>query len=155
MATAPDVQFTVDEAHRMRDEIKQVEFRKSERIFLVDPGRGDELRDPLSGEYKCDNCSSHYVAIIKLPCLLEIVDKIREKIPTGRKVRAVYGALKKPCAPRTIPDATWLQSNEEVQAFFEITMANPVRLQVILHRDPTLEEGGRDSTPKDVGEYFV
>ena len=102
----------------MRDEIKQVEFRKSERIFLVDPGRGDELRDPLSGEYMCDNCSSHYVAIIKLPCLLKIVAKIREKIPLGRKVRVVYGALKNPCAPGTMSDATRLQSDEEVEAFF-------------------------------------
>ena len=109
-ATAPEVQFAVDEGRRIPDEHNQGEFRKWVRIFLVDPGCGDEVRDPLSGEYKWDNCPCHDVEIIKLPCLLEIVDKIEEKIPLGRKVRVVYGALKNPSAPSTSPDATHLQS---------------------------------------------
>ena len=137
-ATAPDVQFAVDEACQILDENNPVEVRKSVRIFFVDTGCVDEVRDPLSGEYKWHNCPSQCVVIIKLPYLLEIVDKIREKVPTGRKVRIVYCALKNPSASSTIPNARRLQSDEEVEAFFEITVANSVRLQVILHWGPNL-----------------
>ena len=42
-----------------------------------------------------------------------------------------------------------------MEAVFEITVANPVRLQVILHRDPKLEEGARNSPPEDDSEYFA
>ena len=34
-------------------------------------------------------------------------------------------------------------------------MANPVRLQVILHRNPNLQEGGRNTSPNDDAAYFA
>ncbi|KAF8414543.1 hypothetical protein BGX38DRAFT_1281824 [Terfezia claveryi] len=90
-------------------------FRKPVGLFFIDPTRGAEVQDTNS-QYKWDEASSNCVAILKLASFLEIVDKIRERIPAGRKVQAVYGALDNPNPPNTIPPTTRLQTDEEVQA---------------------------------------
>ena len=36
--------------------------------------------------------------------------------------------------PGKIPDSTRLQSDEEVEAFFEVTSSKPVRLQIVLFK---------------------
>ena len=129
-------------------------FRKSVRIFLVDPGRGDEVRDEDRGAYKWDGGPSHCVAVMKVASLLEVVDKVRDKIPEGRTVRAVFGALENPTRHNPIPDATRLQSDEEVEAFFDLTNAKPIRFQVVLRRDPEAVPLREDTPPPDDGEYF-
>ena len=58
-------------------------FQKSVRIFLVDPGREDEVRVAPGGAYKWDGCPSHWVGIMKVTSLLEVVDKVWDKIPAS------------------------------------------------------------------------
>src|SRR5205085_10122799 len=94
------------------------------------------------------------VAILQVASLLEIVDKIRDKIPVGHTVRAILAALENPTRPSTIPEAVRLTSDEEVQAFFELTTAKPIRFQVILQRDPTALPSTADSPPPGDGNYF-
>ncbi|RPB18640.1 hypothetical protein L211DRAFT_853934 [Terfezia boudieri ATCC MYA-4762] len=130
-------------------------FQKPVRLFLIDPTRGAEVQDNASGEYRWDEVPSNCVAILRSASLLEIVDKIRERIPAGRKVRAIYGALDNPNPPNAIPPATCLQSDEEVQAFLELSSAKPIRIQVILYRDPNLVPLVADSSPSDDGPYFA
>jgi len=95
------------------------------------------------------------VAIMKSPSLLEVVDKVRQKIPACRTVRAIYGALENPAPPSIIPDATRLQSDEKVEAFFDLTSSKPIRLQIVLHRDPNQVPVVPDSPPPDDGPYFT
>ncbi|RPB17861.1 hypothetical protein L211DRAFT_854698 [Terfezia boudieri ATCC MYA-4762] len=130
-------------------------FRKLVRLFLIDPTRGAEVQDNASGEYRWDEALSNCVAILRSASLLEIVDKIRERIPAGRKVRAIYGALDNPNPPNAIPPTTRLQSDEEVQAFLELSSAKPIWIQVILYRDPDLVPLVADSPPPDDGPYFA
>ncbi|KAF8423732.1 hypothetical protein BGX38DRAFT_1238459 [Terfezia claveryi] len=142
----PDIQYTpndnaVTSGRNTDNESGNRGFQKSVRIFLVDPGREDEVRVTPGGAYKWDGCPSHCVAIMQVASLLEVVDKVRDKIPVGRTVRAIFGALENPRLPNTIPDATRLQSDEEVEAFFDLTNAQPIRLQA-------------DSPPPDDGAYF-
>ena len=92
---------------------------------------------------------------MKSPSLLEVVDKVRQKIPAGRTVRAIYGAFENPAPPSIIPDATCLQSDEEVEAFFDLTSSKPIRLQIVLHRDPNQVPVVPDSPPPDDGPYFT
>ncbi|RPB18166.1 hypothetical protein L211DRAFT_854394 [Terfezia boudieri ATCC MYA-4762] len=125
------------------------------RLFLIDPTRGAEVQDNASGEYRWDEAPSNCVAILRSASLLEIVDKIWERIPTGRKVRAIYGALDNPNPPNAIPPATRLQSDEEMQAFLELSSAKPIRIQVILYRDPDLVPLVVDSLPPDDSPYFA
>ena len=87
--------------------------------------------------------------------LLEVVDKVREKIPVGRTVRAICWAPENPAAGTVIPDATRLQSDEEVEACLEVTASKPIRLQVVLHRDPNQVPPIPDSPPPDDGPYFA
>ncbi|RPB19989.1 hypothetical protein L211DRAFT_852695 [Terfezia boudieri ATCC MYA-4762] len=85
----------------------------------------------------------------------EIVDKIRERIPAERKVRVIYRALDNPNPGNVIPPATLLQTNEEVQAFLELYLSKPIRIQVIFYRDLTLVPPVVDSTSPDDGAYFA
>ena len=149
---APDIEFGVaaDSPGQLADEDQ---FQRSVRIFLVDPGRGNKVKNDKN-EYLWDGCPSHCVAMMRSPSLLEIVDKIRSKIPAGRTVRAIYGALESPNRTGDIPDATRLQSDEEVEAFIDITSSKPIRLQVILYRDPNANPVVADSPPPDDGDYF-
>ncbi|KAF8440637.1 hypothetical protein BGX38DRAFT_1205498 [Terfezia claveryi] len=144
----PDIQYTpndnaVTSGQNTDNESGNWGFRKSVRIFLVDSGREDEVRVTPGGAYKWDGCPSHYVAIMQVASLLEVVDKVRDKIPVGRTVRAIFGALENPRLPNTIPDATRLQSDEE-----------PIRLQVVLLRNPVAVPSKADSPPPDDGAYF-
>ena len=159
-ANAPNVQFAPEDAVSRnvgRNEGEnETGFRKSVRIFLIDLIRADDKNQ--AGEYKWDGCKSHCVAIMKSASYLEVVDKIRGKIPDGRMVRAIYGALDNLTPTNTTPDATRLQSDEEVEAFFEVTSSKPIWLQVMLHRHakdvvvrPPLIP---DTPPPDDGAYF-
>jgi hypothetical protein len=152
-ANAPDVQFTgADPESRNENEGG---FQKSVRLFLIDPGRGNAVLDAATGEYMWDTAPSNCVAILRSASLLEIVDKVRERIPVGRTVRAIYGALDNPTPPSTIPPFTRLQSDEEVQAYLDLTSSKPVRIQVILHRDPNANPAVADSPPPDDGAHFA
>jgi len=111
--------------------------------------------DPVTQAYKWDGGPSHCVSIIKSSSLLEVVDKVRQKIPAGCRVRAIYGALENPAPPSVISDATRLQSDEEVEAFFNLTSSKSIRLQIVLHRDPNQVPVMPHSPPPDDGPYFA
>ena len=52
-------------------------------------------------------------------------------------MRAIFGALENPIPLSTTPDTSRLQSEEEVEASFDVTSSKPVRLQIIFYRDST------------------
>ncbi|RPB18381.1 hypothetical protein L211DRAFT_854176 [Terfezia boudieri ATCC MYA-4762] len=151
-----DIQFEGANAPgRNADENTNNGFRKPVRLFLIDPTQGAKVQDNASGEYRWDEAPSNCVAILKSISLLEIVDKIRERIPAGRKVRVIYGALDNPNPPNAIPPATCLQSYKEVQEFLELSSTKPIRIQVILYRDPDLVPLVADSLPPGDSPYFA
>jgi len=65
---------------------------------VVDPGRGVAVLDAVSGEYRWDGGPSQCVAVMKSATLQEVVDN-RQKVPAGRIVRAIFGALDNAVAP--------------------------------------------------------
>ena len=91
---------------------------------------------------------------MRVASLLEPVDKVRAKIPAGRVVRAIFGALENPIPPSRIPDAARLETDEEVEAFFDVTSSKPIRLQIVLYRDENQVPPVSDSPPPDDGNYF-
>jgi len=108
-ANAPDVQFKADGVRwNAGSGWEETRFHKSARLFLVDPDRSAMVIDPVTQAYKWDGGPSHCVTIMKSPSLLEVVDKVWQKIPAGRIVQAIYGALENPAPPSVIPDATRL-----------------------------------------------
>ena len=108
---------------------------------MVDPG-GDKIVRNGAGVLCC-------IAMIKSPLLIEIVDKVRSEIPKGRLVRGFFGAIDNPTPPNVIPDSVRLQTEEEVEAFYDITASKPIWLQVILYRDPAANPLVPDSPPPD------
>jgi len=65
---------------------------------------------------------------MKVASLLEVVDKVQDKIPVGRTVQAIIGAIENPTQASPIRDTTRLKSDEVVEAFFDITNSKPIRL---------------------------
>jgi len=156
-AAAPAVEFTPDGGSRNADATRGADstFRRSVRLFVVDPGRRAPVVDAVSSEYKWDGGPSQCVAVMRSTTLQEVVDKIRQKLPAGRTVRTIFGALDNAVAPSIIPDATRVQSDKEVEAFFELTCSRLIQIQVILHRDPNLVPLVADSPPSEDGAYFA
>ena len=156
MAAAPDVALQAHGAEQAenQDQGGQESFRRSVRVFLIDPGRNKVVRDAASGLYLWDGCTSHCIALMKSPSLLEIVDKVRTKIPRGRFVRAMFGTIGNPTAPSVSPDSVRLQTDEEVEAFYDITASKQIRLQVMLYRDPAANPMVPDSPPPDDEQYY-
>ena len=143
IAGAPDVALQADGAEQAEnhDQGGQESFQRSIRLFLVDPG-GDKIVRNGAGVLCC-------IAMIKSPLLIEIVDKVRSEIPKGRLVRGFFGAIDNPTPPNVIPDSVRLQTEEEVEAFYDITASKPIWLQVILYRDPAANPLVPDSPPPD------
>jgi len=156
-AAAPAVEFTPDGGSRNADATRGADsmFRRSVPLFVVDPGRGAAVVDAVSSEYKWNGGPSQCVAVMKSATLQEVMDKIWQKVPVGHTVRAIFGALNNAVARSIIPDATRLQSDKEVEAFFELTCSKPIRIQVILHRDPNLVPLLVDYPPPEDGAYFA
>ena len=101
-----------------------------------------------------ERCPSHCIPVMKSPLLLEIVDKVRSKIPRGRFVRAIFGTLDNPTPPSVIPDTIRLQTDEGVEAFYNITVFKPIHLQVILYRNPRVNPVVPDSPLPNDKPYF-
>ena len=156
IAAAPDVALQADGAEQAenQDQGGQESFRRSVRLFLIDSGGNNIVKNAASGLYLWDGCPSHCIAIMKLPSLLEIVDKVQSKIPRGRFVRAIFGAIDNPTPPSIIPDSVHLQTDEEVEAFYDTTASKPIHLQVILYRNPAANAVVLDSPPPDDKLYF-
>ena len=155
-AGAPDVALQADGAEpaENQDKCGQKSFRRSVRLFLIDPGRHNVVKDGASGLYLWDGCRSHCITIMKSPSLLEIGDKVRSKIPRGRFVRVIFGDIDNPTPPSVIPDSVRLQTDEEEETFYNITASKPIRLQVILYRDSQPIPMVADSPPPDDEPYF-
>ncbi|RPB18174.1 hypothetical protein L211DRAFT_854378 [Terfezia boudieri ATCC MYA-4762] len=137
-ANAPDVQFGggADTTGQNVEDNAQEGFQKPVKLFLIDLAHGNEVQDIVTS-------------------LLEIVDKIWERIPVGRIVRVIYGALDNLNSGNAIPATIHLQTDEEVQAFLELSLLKPIRIQVILYRDSTLIPPVADRAPPDDSIYFV
>ncbi|KAF8451280.1 hypothetical protein BGX38DRAFT_1142199 [Terfezia claveryi] len=87
----PDIQYnpddnTITSGQNADNEGGNRSFRKSVCIFLVDSSHENEVRVAPEGAYKWDGCPSHCVAIMQVAFLLEVVDKVRDKIPAGQMV---------------------------------------------------------------------
>ena len=91
---------------------------------------------------------------MKSPSLIEMVDRVRSKILRGRFVRAIFCDKENPTPPSVIPHSVRLQTDEEVVVFYDITASKPIRLQVILCRDPAANPVVPDSPPPDDELYF-
>ena len=156
IAGAPDVALQADSGKQAenQDQGGQASFQRSFRLFLIETGRDNIVKEGASGLYLWNRCLSHCIAIMKSPSLLEIVDKVRSKIPKGRFVRPNFATIHNPTSPRVIPDSVYLRTHEEVEAFNDVTTSKPIRLEVIMYRDPAANPMVQDSPPSDDERYF-
>ena len=67
------------------------------RVVLVDPDKGTDLQDN-TGQFKWATASTKQIVVLKGITVAAVINSIGGRIPDGRHVRAVYGAVAKPPA---------------------------------------------------------
>ncbi len=97
------------------------------------------------------------VAVLYRQEIAEVISKAGQRVPEGRTVREVFGALENPLpgvngvVHSNDPPADWLRltTDEEVDGFLRLTGAKPIRLLVCLHRDPRAIPREPDTPPPE------
>ena len=111
MALQADTADLIDQNQR-QGQGQESGFWQSVRLFSIDSGLGNVVKDLASRSYMWDRYPSLYIGVMKAPLLLKIVDKIGSKILVGYFLRAIFGALDNPTPPNVIPDTLYLQTDE-------------------------------------------
>lgn len=112
------------------------------RVVLIDPDILSEMHGP-SGQFKWATAAAKRLVALKETTVAALTGSIEGRIPAGRYVRVIYGALTKPPADGGPPDdIERITCDEDLLNFFEATRGayKPVMFQLQLKRaDPATE----------------
>lgn len=86
--------------------------------------------------------------------LLDIVDKEWSKILGGRFIRAIFGTVDDTTPFSVISDLVRLQTEKEIDAFYDIITFKPIHGQVISYRDLEANPMDPNSWSPDNEMYF-
>jgi len=90
---------------------------------------------------------------LKNVTIVEVIKRIKDRIPAGKHVRAIYSAITKPNAHGSEPDnLTWIISDEDLTNF--LVAANGVCRLIILQVE-LVRAGGAQTPPPDKRPYFT
>jgi len=99
------------------------------RVAIVDPNIVGDTNS--AGEYVWATASSKQFVAWKKVAIVEVIKGIQDRIPAGKHVRAIYGAISKPNADGSQPeDITRIISDEDLTNF--LTAANGVYRRIML-----------------------
>ena len=123
------------------------------RVVLVDPDKDTDLQGN-TGQFKWATASTKQIVVLNGITVAAVINSIESRIPNGRHVRAVYGAVAKPPADRKEPDDTeQITSDEDLRNFLEVTRGvyKPITFQLQLNKT-----GSHSETPSPDGrQYFT
>ena len=116
---------------------KRVKYTEGKPLFyyVLDP---EVEGDRHNGEWIWNRAGSKGLTTLYEATVNELYQKISAKIPNGRRVREIIGALQNAMPDSQIAtwsDAVHLQSDDDVNTFLRLTEAKPVKLLIILHRN--------------------
>ncbi|RPB18289.1 hypothetical protein L211DRAFT_854255 [Terfezia boudieri ATCC MYA-4762] len=85
--------------------------------------------------------------------------KVSSQLPDGWKVREIIGSLEDPDPaagdPLIIPIATThIRSDDELDAFLRLTEARPIKLLIVLHRDPAVRANSPPPAGCNTNTYY-
>ncbi|KAF8423735.1 hypothetical protein BGX38DRAFT_1304784 [Terfezia claveryi] len=91
--------------------------------------------------------------------LNELHMKVSSQLPDGRKVREIIGSLEDPdpvaSDPLKIPTATThIRSNDELDAFLRLTEVQPIKLLIVLYRDPAVRANSAPPAGCNANTYY-
>lgn len=112
-------------------------------VYILDP-EDPNHRDPTGQQWHWSLPGVKKLLVLYESSLNDLHLKISPYLPVGRKVREVIGALDNVSDATKLPsDTSRIQSDEGLDAFLRLTEAKPIKLLIILHRQP----GGGANTP--------
>ena len=124
-------------------------------LYLLDPQLPSH-RSGVPPEWTWNNRDTRKLGILKDPSLNAIWEEAGKYVPAGRHVREILGSLQDLAVGANQPtDWVRLEQDSEVAAFLRITRAKPIRILIILARDPINEVpdtpliGGQTYFPAD------
>ena len=128
---------------------KRVKYTEGKPLFffVLDP---EVDRDRHLGEWIWNQSMSMGITTLYEGTINELHRKISAKIPNGRSVHEIIGALEnaRPGSETAQPsDVAHLRSDDDVDTFLRLTEAKPIKLLIILHRKIALR-----NTPPPPGE---
>ena len=102
------------------------------RVVIVDP---QEALDKRAGHYRWATACKRQFVTLKHITITEILASIKARIPDGRYVRALYGAITKPPTDGSVPEDTErLVTDGDLQGFISMVegMYIPITIQAQL-----------------------
>ncbi|KAF8415070.1 hypothetical protein EV426DRAFT_701827 [Tirmania nivea] len=122
------------------------------QVVIVNPNEAADKNANL--DYVWATATKKQLVGLKNVTIMEIVDAIKTRIPNGKYVRAIWGAVSKPPGDGgKLEDVEFITSDEDLVNFLEVAkgMYKPTMLQVEVSKD----RGTRDQTPRpDDRGYF-
>ena len=145
-----------DDESRPTKKGERVEAGKPLLMYVLDPGNTAH-RDPFTKGWNWELPGMKKMAVLHEVTINELHRKISPHLPEGRKVREIIGALtnSQPGEGGAPSDVTHLRSDEDLNAFLQLTQVKPIKLLVILHKKQV--DGANTPPPENTNKktyYF-
>ncbi|RPB19392.1 hypothetical protein L211DRAFT_853208 [Terfezia boudieri ATCC MYA-4762] len=116
------------------------------------PARGPRVWNWNVGEVK-------KLGVLYEASLNELHMKVSSQLPDGRKVREIIGSLEDPDPtagdPLMIPIVTThIRSDDKLDAFLHLTEARPIKLLIVLYRDPAVRANSPSPAGCNTNTYY-
>ena len=122
-------------------------------VVLVDPDNNTDLSGN-TGQFKSVTGSTQQIVVLKGITVAVVINSIGSRIPNGRHVRAVYGAVAKPLADGDVPDNTErIMSDEDLRNLLEVT--SRVCKTITFHLQLKKTSSHSETPSPDRGQYFT
>lgn len=124
-------------------------------MYILDPGNTSH-HDPITKEWDWNLPGIKKLAVLYEASINELHVKISPHLPDGRKVREIIGALANagPMTGGMPSDVTHIRSDEDLNAFLQLTEAKPIKLLVTLHKRQADGENTPPPEESNVGTYY-
>jgi len=125
------------------------------RVVVIDPDNATDVTK--DGGYCWATAKVRQFVALKKITLAEVLNGISTRIPEGRHIRAIYGALTKPPAHGTDPeDIERITSDDDLTNFVMLAkrVYAPIMIQAQLAPSNPDDKSDLETPPPDEREYF-
>ncbi|KAF8426000.1 hypothetical protein EV426DRAFT_710467 [Tirmania nivea] len=125
-------------------------------IYILNPD--NQVHHPKAANWNWNIGGVKKLAVLYQPSLNDLHIKVSTHLPDGRKVREIVGALNNAEDATDVflapTDVTHIRSDDELDAFLRLSDAKPIKLLVILHRDPAIRANTPPPQGSNINTYY-
>ncbi|KAF8426777.1 hypothetical protein BGX38DRAFT_1301530 [Terfezia claveryi] len=126
-------------------------------IYILDPE--DAVYHPQPRVWNWNVTGVKKLGVLYKASLNALHINVSSQLPDGQKMREIIGSLEDPDPvagdPLMIPpQTTHIRSDDELDAFLRLTEARPIKLLIVLHRDPAVRANSPPPAVCNVSMYY-